>query len=333
MTKVILQAGVPRSGNYWLYTILQQAMHHAGWPQHSFIRGQSIYDEAKQWHYFDDQAAIDYIEVVSEGSFYRKGYFREQIPDVDAYIAQCSHVWTHSHWCERYADTLRKFDKIVYIVRDPRDIALSTSRFVFTPFMMHNHPHREPNPETYLQHRLYEMVLSWVYHVGHHVQHKDDFNIHIVFYERLLHTFDTEMAGLLDYLNIRLSNATRESIKQAVHFTTMQQKSPHHLQKGKSGQWTDALSDIQKRQILKIAGPLLEILNYPLYSPQVGMNIPHLPEHIDTGRIQDAMTQSRGKLLDKMRYAYAYARSKRPLAEKIKRGSAFLLGSGRWRST
>ncbi|NJM16702.1 MAG: sulfotransferase domain-containing protein, partial [Bacteroidales bacterium] len=34
-----------------------------------------------------------------------------------------------------------KFDKIVYIVRDPRDVALSMARFQFTPYMQTYYPH------------------------------------------------------------------------------------------------------------------------------------------------------------------------------------------------
>jgi hypothetical protein len=61
---LLLQSGLPKSGNYWLYKILQEILTKDGVTHH----------------------------------------------------------------------------KIVYIIRDPRDVALSTAKFVFTPFMQEQHP-------------------------------------------------------------------------------------------------------------------------------------------------------------------------------------------------
>ena len=128
---LILQSGVQKSGNYWLYQIIQHSLEQAGLPQKSFARQHPIYQKAKEWPYFADQAGVDYLEITAGVHYFRKGTYVEPILDLDAFLAQCSHVWTHSFWSVGTDTTFGKFDKIVYIIRDPRDVVTSAARFFF----------------------------------------------------------------------------------------------------------------------------------------------------------------------------------------------------------
>ncbi len=329
---VILQSGLPKSGNYWLYKILQETMQRAGLPQRSFVQTRPIYEEAKTWPYFADQAGIDYLEVTEAGYFYRKGAFQERISDLDGYIASCSHVWTHAPWSDRAAQAFRKFDRIVYIIRDPRDVAISASKYFFTPFMQAQHPNAEPDEETFLQHRLYELVLTWIQHVGGYLLHLQEYPVHVIFYERLLQSFDLEFQALTDYLEISLPAQQAQALKQAVEFSSMKKKSPQHVRKGQAGQWVEVLTAAQKRQVAKMASPLLALLNYPIDKSGIGEGLPKLPARLEPEQVRSAIQAGRGDLGDKLRYALAFSTSRRPLAEKISKGMAFLLGKDRWTS-
>lgn len=326
---IVLQSGVPKSGNLWLYKIIQQVYLHAGISPKSFIETQPIFEEAKNWEYFSEQATIDYLEIKPEGYFFRKGSYIQQILDIDQYLQSTNHVWTHSSWNERFNEALLKVDKVIYIIRDPRDVAVSASRFVFTPFMQAQHPVREGDPEEFLNHRLYELVLHWVQHTSGYILNKEQFDVHFVFYERLLENFEECIQALLKYLKVELSAQEVKRIKEVTEFSSMKAKNPHHLSKGISSQWITSLTPFQKAQVLRIAGPILEYLNYPISEDQ--NMLPLMPETVDHALIRQAIKQSRGNLKDKFVYAKAYFSSRRSLKEKIIRGGEFLFGAGRWK--
>ena len=151
----ILQSGMEKSGNYWLWKIIQSVLTDAGMSTQTFIETQPIHALAKTWELsFTEQADIDVIDIEETGLFYRiSSVFRMPLlaVDVDAYLSQASHVWTHSFYCARSDEIFPKFDKVVYIVRDPRDVALSMNRFQFTPYMQTYNPGPFASPEDHLE--------------------------------------------------------------------------------------------------------------------------------------------------------------------------------------
>lgn len=291
----VLQAGVSKSGNLWLYKIIQGAIRYAGLQQKSYIQNQPIHNIAKTWDLsYEEQADIDVLDIEPQKCLYRiSSVFRMPIDDIDEYIGQCSHVWTHSPFCSRSYDVLSKFDKVVYIIRDPRDGAISASRFRFTPYMQKYFPHGEPDPDTWLAHTLCRRVGSWVKHVGGYLKHKDDLKIHIIFYERMLATFDAELSRLLEYLGIELDRQAIEAIKHDVDFTTMKNENPDHVREGKSNKWVQVLTKVQKRQAARIAGPMLTILNYPVNEAQAAAILPQVPEQVTHRQVDQAIARSR----------------------------------------
>ena len=180
---VILQLGKAKSGNFWMYRILQEALDICKIQKKSYAQQHPIYDIAKTWDLsHDQQAGMDVISIAPDIISLRIGNnFKEKIKEIDKYLSKCTHVWSHSMWNENSRQTYKKFDKIIYIVRDPRDIALSMAKFAFTPYMLGKRTHREIDPASYLQNRIYGSTLSWVQHVGQHLLRKDELNIHFVF--------------------------------------------------------------------------------------------------------------------------------------------------------
>ena len=140
--------------------------------------------------------------------------------------------------------------------------------------------------EAYLENNLKSRIRSWIRHVARHLKLNDI--IHFVFYERLLYDFDNEYSKLLDYLEINLSPEEIRSIKNNVSFKNMQKENPHHVYKGKYGQWTLELSKTQKKLAINIGKPLMNYLNYPLkddkdFNPS--NHLPSLPRTIDPAKL------------------------------------------------
>lgn len=285
----LLQSGVAKSGNYWLYTILQSLLRRTGQPTHTYIESQPIHAIARTWELsFPEQASIDTIDIADTGVFYRiSSAFRWPVDDLDAYLARTTHVWTHSRISANTDAIFGKFDKIVYIVRDPRDVVLSTSRFLFTPYMQKFYPHRHATPEDYLRTSLAKQVSHWREHVAGHIAAAQRRNIYIVFYERLLDNLPGELAALCRYLEIEPVDTLLNGVQQDVSFETMQGNSPGHVRKGKSRQWVDQLTAAQKAAAIQQAGPLLELLHYPL-TDTGGSDLPYLPNTINPAQIEAA---------------------------------------------
>jgi len=318
---LILQGGVPKSGNLWLYKIIQGICKRAGIERRCFIQSHAIYPEALTWELSHaDQANVDSLDIGPDGCFFRvSDVFREKIEDIDDYLGQCSHVWTHSSICDRSFDVLPKFDKIIYIIRDPRDVAISMSRYVFTPHVRRNHPaHYEKDPDSFLAHGLDGLLREWVQHVGAHLKHLSELNIYIVFYERLLASFDSELMGILDDLGLSLSEQDRREIQAEVSFAEMRAKDPGHVRKGQSTGWVTTLTDKQKCMADRIVGRMLSLLNYSL-GDEGQAKLPGLPNSIDPAALQAAIACSERSVGDEVGRILRFLLSDRSLRVKWNR--------------
>jgi len=251
---LILQSGVAKSGNYWLYRILQSIFKQYNIPQKSYIQTQSIYQQAKEWELsYKEQAAIDVLDIESKGFYYRiSSAYKKKIDNVDYYLSCCSHVWTHSPICNRSFDIFPKFDRIVYIVRDPRDVLISMANFAFTPYFQNYFPHKEPDRFSFIENNLEKVVRNWVKHVGNYLRYFKEYNIYIIFFERLLHNFDNELKKLIEYLGYTCDQKIIDEIRNDVSFKTMKSENPKHVREGRAGGWMDILNDGQKNVLSRL---------------------------------------------------------------------------------
>ncbi|NEP90053.1 MAG: sulfotransferase domain-containing protein [Okeania sp. SIO2C2] len=280
----ILKAGVIKSGNFWLHTILHNIIDYSDFEYKSFIENQPIYELAKTWdiNQLKGQISINCLDITKNAAFYRiSNIFRYPVDDMDDYINSSTLVWSHSQMSSNALTIMQKFDKVIYIIRDPRDVSISWSNFVFTPYVRRYFPFftvDETDPETYLNNNLKTIVSDWMNHVGGYLKHQKYLHIHFVFYERLLDNFDRELEKILEYLEIDLDEKAKGEIQEKVSFNYMKKDSQNHLIKGKLGQWVEILTDAQKEKVLEITTPLLKLLNYPLNN-QID-SLPELPEKI-----------------------------------------------------
>ena len=262
----LLQIGYPKSGNYWLYTMLKHMLNEGGIPDKSFIRHQPIYHLAKDWKLsYPEQVAINMIDIFYQASFYRiSSKYRCIIKNMQEYVQSNRQVWTHSNFCERSREVFPLFDKIVYIIRDPRDILLSEARFAFSPYMQEYWPSVYQSEDEYLHQEAFKLGKRWKKHVRDYVDHAEAFNIHIVFYERLRSNLPAELDRLSGYLELDLNQESKNRIMNAVDFNAMKQTNPQHLHKGCHYSWKKNLHPGYAKAIGEDASILLQYLGYPM---------------------------------------------------------------------
>ena len=260
----ILQGGAPKCGNFWLYQILQETLKTSGLDSSSFIEKQPIYELAKAWDLnYPSQAKIDVIDITDLQTSYRiSSIFRMPVISMNDYLAQTSHVWTHSPVCKRSEEVFKHFDKKLYIIRGPRDRAISASKYYCSDYMLKYYPQEEKDPQKFLEKNFEALMTEWVWHVFDHLRLSKSCNLHIVFYENLLNNFEAEFSSLLEYLEIHLTAEARSTIEKAVSFQQLKLENPKHLKTGRSGYWREKLSPEQQKTAETIAGPLLKFLGY-----------------------------------------------------------------------
>ncbi|PRY10226.1 aryl sulfotransferase [Pontibacter ummariensis] len=289
----ILQGGAPKCGNFWLYNIIQNVLRTQGLDTTSFIQTQPIYNLAKTWDLnYPSQASIDVLDVTDLQYSYRiSSIFRMPVECIVDYVRQTNHVWTHSPICERSGELLDLFDKKVYIVRDPRDRAVSAAKYYTSEYMLKYYPQEEKDPKQFLKKNFDKLVQEWVWHVFDHLRLSKAYNIHIAFYEGFLLDFQEELSLLLDYLEVDLNDSQREALQEAMSFTMMKRNNPKHLKKGQSGYWMDQLTNEQVEKADIIAGPLIRYLNYPQERGEA-MRYTHQPSHEDFELLKDEIISS-----------------------------------------
>ena len=283
---IVLQAGVPKSGNLWLYQILESVWAEAGLECRRFITGHPIYAEAKAWPLsYPEQASVDVLDFERGRTFCRiSSRFREEVGDLPGYCGRASHVWTHSAIGGADLPQLGRFDRIVYILRDPRDVAISMARFAFTPYMVEHYPHRSRSPEEYLERHLTKLAKYWVQHVASWLRQRGHLVLRFVCYERLLAELPGELDGLLGFLRLELDAAARQRVQAAVSFAAMRTSRPNHLRAGQSGGWRETLSARQVAEVNAVAAPMLQLLGYPLDAASAAA-LPAVPEHVEPGAL------------------------------------------------
>lgn len=293
----LLQGGVPKCGNFWLYQIIQQLLKRTDHSTTSFIEQQPIYSLAKEWDLnFPEQARIDVLEITDLQDSYRiSSIFRMPIEDMGAYLDKTSHVWTHSPICKRSGKVLEQFDKKVYIIRDPRDRALSAAKYYCSPYMLKYFPQEEKDPQRFLEKNFEPLMHEWVWHVFDHIRLSRQYNIHLCFFEGFLLNFQDELSRLLNYLDLNLAETERTALEEAVSFSTLKKNNPKHLKKGTSGYWMDQLSDEHMEKAERMSGPLLRYLGYPLKRSQT-MSYSYQPPHQDFQKLKEEILYSQQAL-------------------------------------
>ena len=130
----ILQAGMAKSGNYWTWKILDLTLKAAfGEPSKYIVKHKEFENLKSKKLTHEDQLYTDVLDVDLSGYYFRVGpYFKEKIYDIEDYINNAQHIWTHSEYHPKFDKVLRNIQKTIYIIRHPEDVAISQANFAFT---------------------------------------------------------------------------------------------------------------------------------------------------------------------------------------------------------
>ena len=265
----IFQCGAPKSGNFWLYKIIQQILLQAGKDNSSFIQKQEIFELAKKWELnFPEQASIDVLDITDQQCSYRiSSIFRMPIENLHRYVSQTSQIWSHSPICKRSAEVFEAIPKKVYIIRDPRDRAVSAARYYCSDYMQKYFPQEITDPDDFLEKKFGEMMENWLWHVFDHLRLSSRHNIHICYYEGFVLDFQNELDKLLAYLGIDFPEEKKIKLEKSVQFEKLKKTNPKHLHKGEVGRWRNILSKEQAAEAEEIAGALFSYLGYDAIQP------------------------------------------------------------------
>lgn len=259
-----LQAGVAKSGNYWIWKIIDLLLLEGGVTNKSFVTSTSFYEgignDTVLSH--EDQARTDVLDVDPGGYSWRvSSYHREEIRDIAQYVSSCSHIWSHSEYSAKFEQIFTLVDSVVYIIRDPRDVIVSMANFAFTDYVQKAYPHKEKSPEEYMLDRGEWQAKSWKLHVLGWLSSMPE-NGYVIFYENMKNDLDGEIRRLILHLGLEVDDNSIDKIKSLVSISSMKAKNPDHVRKGSNGGWENDMPVELRDVIWSSCGELLQALGY-----------------------------------------------------------------------
>ena len=270
--RTVWQAGVAKSGNFWVHKILETLLDHAGEPRRSYIQNHPIYPKARKWTLsYPEQASTDVIDVTSRGCITRvSSRFNELVEDMDSYLDQTRHVWSHTQFRPILsAPIFERVQPVIYIVRDPRDIMLSMADFVFTDYFQKFFSSPYKNQQEFVEDRVKTFPKHWAYHVRGYMEASARYRVHWCFYERLVADLEGEMDAMADVLGLpRLPLAEKHALAERLSFKSLKSGREGHVNKGKAGRWRTLLTDEQNEMALTLAGDEIARCGYALHKDE-----------------------------------------------------------------
>lgn len=259
-----LQIGAAKSGNYWLHKILTSIRKEYELPVSGYITSQSIYPAAKEWPLsFPEQASVDNAMVSKSTISYRiSSIFQMPVTDLREYASKASVIWLQSPYQELTEKLFDVCDKIVYIIRDPRDIIFSNISYQNTEYRKTFYAHNQSSDDAYQKSQYMPICIDWAGHIAGYWQPLQKRMAHVVFYEQLLSDPDREISRLIRYLGLEPDDKKIKSVIEASSFDEMKKNNPTHLRSGQSGGWKEKLNSTQKNKIRLFLGPLLDYFGY-----------------------------------------------------------------------
>ena len=280
-SRPVLQIGVAKSGNFWLYKVLAGLLNAAGVPDRSFIKSHPIWDEAQHWRLsFPEQASIDVIDVTPHGYVTRiSSRFEEAISDLDTFLVRSRHAWSHAPFRPGLSEPLlERTAPAIYIVRDPRDVLVSQADFAFTEYMRAHFPNPHVDADAYLSARCDEFPIHWRSHVASYVEAAQRGLAYFVFYEKLLADLPGEMRTLAQALELDVDDNAIETLADALSFSSLRKGREGHVNKGVMGRWRKRLTTEENDLFLGQSGDLIRLLGYPEKPDDAMKNLPRFPD-------------------------------------------------------
>lgn len=268
----LLALGYPKCGNVWLRGLLADLLAEAGvnfrqiMATHPLAPGLESMDLGIREQARQDQIRFSPLRAYQE----IPAVFTWAIPDIHAYAAATSMAHSHSLWRPETDTFVRAFSHRVLIVRDPRDVAVSWSRWLFTPFNRLHRPTPHETPADLLRADLGNRATEWATHQRSWLEEcGSDLSLHVVFYEQLVDDTPRELARIAAYLGLDVSGEILRAVATRNAIGEMRKRQPNHIYRGGWGSWLENLDDRQVYEVQRVCGRLLKNLGYPLNRAEV----------------------------------------------------------------
>ena len=232
----ILQAGVAKSGNYWLYQILKELYkyNYELSEINSFIKSVPEYNKLKKEELsYKDQVNIDTVEInKNHTNLYVSSIFKRKITNLDEYVKKASIIWTHSEFNSGAKKLIASVDKVIYIVRDPRDVFLSKINFAFGNYSL-KYLKKRTNKKNFRKNRVFSSSFRWTFHICRAILFKKKYpnKIYFVFYENLLSNPTKEIKKLADFLEFDLDYQYIKNIALKTSASFLRKEDSSHVSK------------------------------------------------------------------------------------------------------
>lgn len=263
----LLALGYPKCGNVWLRNLLADLLTEGGVNFRQVMQRHPLAPALEQMDLgIKEQARQDQVRFAPLRAYQDiPAVFSWAIPDIDAYAAATSMAHSHSPWTRDTDTLIRAFSHHILIVRDPRDVAVSWSRWIFTPFNRLHRPTAHTSPEALLTEDLPRRVTEWNTHQKSWLWDcGTDLGLHLVFYEKLVDNTPRELSRIARYLGLDISNSQLQAVADRHGLDTMKKRQPHHVFRGGWGGWLEHLDDRQIHTTQRICGEVMKALGYPL---------------------------------------------------------------------
>jgi aryl sulfotransferase len=277
---VVWIASYPKSGNTWMRVLLSNLTGESDVPEdinNLSLRGDNI---ACNRDLFEDQALVDsHLLLPHEIEAWRPAVH-------DAYPVSKSTAFIKVHDCwTRLADGMpllgRAARAALYLVRDPRDVAVSFAFFLGTSLDRTIELMNRPGYALAPSHRRFGQRLDdWSGHVRAWLD-QTDMPVHPIRYEDLQADTGAVFRRSLHFLGFSFENeaAEKDSVARAVRhadfaelqrqerekgFVERSRKQQLFFRQGRVGDWRHHLSEVQARRIESAHGTTMDRLGYEL---------------------------------------------------------------------
>jgi len=261
----ILQAGLPKSGNYWLWTMIQAAFKATDAQTRSYVTTHPIRPLTSTWTLtFSEQPDVDMIRVDPDADWMIVlPRYKEKINNLDDYIQRVSHVWTHSPvWNQRAATTMASFQKRVYIIRDLRSVIVSRAYYDVTPYKLNEFSDPPGTFEASLQRAVEREPARWYEHLTSWLDFSLKHDVLFIRYEDFRLNLSTTCELLLEYIGIAQPDIVAKSLSQQLSIDSMRGLAPRHVRSGTVDEWQSLLVPEHFRNITPNIIKLMDRFGY-----------------------------------------------------------------------
>lgn len=263
----ILTVGYPKSGNVWLNYLVRDLIPAAGGSFKQCITGHPVAEALRDEDLgIRDIHAADCVAIQPLGAFWKIGEaFKWPIDSVAAYAAGSSLTLTHEPFFPSCTDAYAAFSRRILILRDPRDIIVSFSRFLFRPAVRRHQPNPSADPDRWIAEHIAPMAQQWAAHcTGWLYERPSSLDVHTIYYERLCDDTVAELRRLAAYLQLQVDDTALDRIAAKNALAPMRQMQPNHVFRGGWGNWRSLLTESQSVLMEQLVGEHLRALGYPV---------------------------------------------------------------------